>query len=196
MSTNISLYTISGVLILDNEGHRLFAKYYENSQGGASKKNGDGQFGTVQQQLKFEEQLFSKINRVNQDILLYDNHLIAYKQANDVILVTIASINENESLIFSVASNMFEAINILLDNTVDKATILDKFDLVSLAIDETIDDGIILEIDPAIIVSRVTNAPAANMDINLKNIDISEKGMWNALSFAGKKLGERLQLGL
>ena len=33
MSLNISLYTISAVLILDNEGNRLFAKYYKSSLG-------------------------------------------------------------------------------------------------------------------------------------------------------------------
>lgn len=192
MSLNISLYTISAVLILDNEGKRLFANYYQNSQ----QSNHDTQLNTIQQQLKFESQLFSKIYKVNQDIILYDNHLITYKQSNDCILVVVAKLNENESLIYSVLTNLFEALSILLENTVDKSTILEKYDLVTLAIDETIDDGIIIEIDPAIIVSRVTNAPAASMEINLKNIDISEKGVWNALSFASKKLGERLQQGL
>lgn len=193
MSLNISLYTISAVLILDNEGNRLFANYYQNSQ---QTKGSDNQFATSQQQLKFESQLFSKIHKVNQDIILYDNHLITYKQSNDCLIVVLAKLNENESLVYSVLTNLFEALTILLENSVDKSTILEKYDLVTLAIDETIDDGIVIEIDPAIIVSRVTNAPAASMDINLKNIDISEKGVWNALSFASKKLGERLQQGL
>lgn len=180
------------MLILDNEGKRLFANYYRNSQ-----QNGvTDQFSSLQQQLKFESQLFTKINKVNQDIILYDNHLITYKQSNDIILVVLAKLNENESLIYSVLSNLFESLTILLENNVDKSTVLEKYDLVTLAIDETIDDGIIIEIDPAIIVLRVTNAPSAALDINLKNMDISEKGVWNALSFASKKIGERLQNGL
>ncbi|EGW34308.1 golgi-to-ER vesicle coat component [Spathaspora passalidarum NRRL Y-27907] len=192
MSLNISLYTISAVLILDNEGNRVFSKYYHSSL----EETSDSQFETSSQQIKFEKSLFGKINKINQDILLYDNHLIVYKQTNDVIVVLVAKINENESLIYSTLANLFEAISILLDNTIDKQTILDKFDMVSLAIDETIDDGIIIEYDPATIVSRVTNPPSSHYDVNLKNIDISEKGIFNALSFASKKIGERLQQGL
>ncbi|RCK62910.1 Coatomer subunit zeta [Candida viswanathii] len=206
MSLNISLYTVSAVLILDNEGNRLFAKYYKPSlpedttTTTTSSSNGikfPHQFDTQQQQLKFEKTLFDKIYKVNQDILLYDNHLVTYKQTNDVVLVLVSPVNENESLIYSTLSNLSEALTILLNNTVDKQTILEKFDMVSLAIDETIDDGIIIEYDPATIVSRVTNPPVAGLDgVNLKNIDISEKGLFNALSFASKKLGERLQQGL
>ena len=131
--------------------------------------------------------LFDKIYKVNQDILLYDNHLITYKQINDVLIVLVSPLNENESLIYSTMNNLSEALTILLNNTIDKQTILEKFDMVSLAIDETIDDGIIIEYDPATIVSRVTNPPVAGLEgVNLKNIDISEKGLFNALSFASK----------
>ncbi|RLV95531.1 Coatomer subunit zeta [Spathaspora sp. JA1] len=194
MSLNISLYTISAVLILDNEGNRIFSKYYPQSP--LDQEASTSTFDNSQSQIKFEKSLFTKINKLNQDILLYDNHLICYKQTNDVILVLVAKINENECLIYSTLSNLFDAISILLDNTIDKQTIGEKYDMVSLAIDETIDDGIIIEYDPATIVSRVTNPPTAHYDVNLKNIDISEKGIFNALSFASKKIGERLQQGL
>ncbi|KAG7662522.1 RET3 [[Candida] subhashii] len=196
MSLNISLYTVSAVLILDNEGRRLYAKYYQPSLTDAGTSSTPAEFENQSQQHKFETNLFSKINKVHQDIILYDNHLITYKQTNDIILIFVAKINENESLIFSTMTNLFESLNILLDNVIDKQTIIEKYDMVSLAIDETIDDGIIIEYDPATIVSRVTNPPTAQYDVNLKNIDISEKGIFNALSFASKKIGERLQQGL
>lgn len=190
MSLNISLYTISACLILDNEGSRLYAKYYNANEA--------NQYQTQAQQLQFEKSLFEKINKTHQDIILYDNHLITYKQTNDIILVLVGALSENESLLYSLNTNLNEALNILLDNTLDKSTILEHYDLVSLCIDEAIDDGIILEIDPAIIVSRVTNAPSSsNFSNDLPNkIDLSEKGLFNALSFASKKLGERLQQGL
>ncbi|KAK6204943.1 golgi-to-ER vesicle coat component [Scheffersomyces amazonensis] len=211
MSLNLSLYTVSAVLILDNEGSRLYAKYYNSPSIESSNStshttttnntntnnnnniNSDPYFSTLQQQLKFEKSLFSKVNKVNQDIVLYDNHLITYKQTNDIILLIVAKINENESLIYSIMANLFESLNILLDNTIDKATILEKYDIVTLTIDETIDDGIIIESDPAIIVSRVTNAPAAQLDGVHVNID---KGLFDAFSFASKKISERLQQGL
>lgn len=190
MAPNIGLYTISATLILDSEGERLYAKYYRESE--------SHQYQTLSQQLQFEKNLFSKINKLHQDIILYDNHLITYKQTNDIILITVAPLNENESLVYSLTNNLNEALNILLDSTFDKITVLEKYDLVSLCVDECIDDGIILEIDPAILVSRVTNPPTASNvsnDLNI-HIDLSERGLFNALSFASKKLGEKLQQGL
>lgn len=207
MSLNTSLYTVSALLILDNEGNRLYAKYYtpptdndHNNNNNTSSSNPKTAKPSTSSksisQLKFEKSLFSKINKVHQDILLYDNNLIVYKQINDASIILVAPINENECLMYSTLSNLVESLTILLNNTVDKATIIENYDLVVLAIDETIDDGgIILEYDPATIVSRVTNAPVSSGAagvVDLKNIDLSEKGLFNALSFAGKKLGEKI----
>lgn len=191
MSLNISLYTVSAALVLGPEGKRLYAKYYRQQESSQL-------FKTAQQQATFEQAIYSKINKLHQDVILYDNHLITYKQTNDVILIIVGAINENELMLYSLTNNINEALTILLDNSLDKATVLDKYDMVCLCFDEAIDDGVVLEIDPAIIVSRVTNPPlnsAIANDLNL-HIDISEKGLFNALSFAGKKISERLQQGL
>lgn len=191
MSLNISLYTVTAALILGSEGQRLYAKYYQIDSPSQAYK-------TPQQQATFEKAIYGKINKEHQDIVLYDNHLVTYKQTNDVILVIVGALNENESMLYSLTNNVNEALTILLENSLDKATVLQKYDMVCLCIDETIDDGIILEIDPAIIVSRVTKPPSGSVvphDMNM-NIDISEKGLFNALSFASKKISERLQQGL
>ncbi|ODV79915.1 golgi-to-ER vesicle coat component [Suhomyces tanzawaensis NRRL Y-17324] len=193
MSLNTSLYTISAVLILDNEGSRLYANYYQNKPQAHQKDTThviNSEFQTTAQQLKFEKSVFPKINKVHQDIVLYDNHLITYKQTNDVILIVVSKINENESLIYSVVANLFESLNILLSNTVDKSTILSKYDLVTLAVDETVDDGVLIEIDPAIIVSRVTKAPEANV-----KIEVNSNTLFNAFKIA-QRIGDKLQQGL
>lgn len=189
MSLNISLYTVSAALILGSEGKRLYAKYYRPEE---------QVYKTAQQQAAFEKAVYSKVNKLHQDVILYDNHLITYKQTNDIIVLMVAGISENELMLYSLVANVNEALTILLDNSLDKATVLDKYDMVCLCLDEAIDDGIILEIDPAILVSRVTNPPsslAISNDLNL-HLDISEKGLFNALSFAGKRISERLQQGL
>ncbi|RLV85233.1 Coatomer subunit zeta [Meyerozyma sp. JA9] len=191
MSSNISLYTITACLLLDNEGRRLFAKYYQT-------QNPSHAYKSAGQQHQFEQSVFSKINKMHQDILLYDNHLIAYKQTNDVVLVVVSSVAENEAMVYSLANNLHEALTILLNSSLDKATVVDKYDMVSLCVDETIDDGIILEMDPAIIVSRVTNPPSASAvagELSSK-IEFSERGLMNAFAFASKKLSERIQQGI
>lgn len=198
MST-VSLKTVSACLILDSNGSRLYAKYYapEASAGEAAPADA---LPLPPQQLELERNIFKKTYKQHQDVVLYDDRLITYKQLNDVLVVLVAPLSENELLMYSLTNNLVEALTILLDGLLDETLVLEKYDLVSLCIDETIDDGIILEIDPAIIVSRVTNPRLASnvsaLDISLNKIDLSEKGLFNALSFASKKIGERLQQGL
>lgn len=69
---------------------------------------------------------------------------------------------------------------------------IENYDLVSLAIDEIVDDGIILEIDPVVVASRVSKPPAQDIP-SVKNIDLSEQGLMNAWEFGKNKFVERMR---
>ena len=77
-------------------------------------------------------------------------------------------------------------------NSTDKRTLIENYDLVSLAIDEIVDDGIILEVDPVVVASRVSRAPAQDVT-NIKGVDLSEQGVYNLLEFGKNKLAERMR---
>ena len=77
-------------------------------------------------------------------------------------------------------------------NSTDKRTLVENYDLVSLAIDEIVDDGIILEVDPVVVASRVSRAPAQDVT-NIKGVDFSEQGVYNLLEFGKNKLAERMR---
>lgn len=77
-------------------------------------------------------------------------------------------------------------------NSTDKRTLIENYDLVSLAIDEIVDDGIILETDPVVVASRVSKPPAQDV-VNVSEIDLSEKGLYNAWDFGKRKIAERLR---
>lgn len=189
MSLNISLYTVTAALILGPEGERLYAKYYRP-------EDPLQEYKTTQQQEKFEKTIFDKVNKLHQDVLLCDNHLVTYKQTNNVIVIIVGSLQENESMLFSLTANVNEALTILLNNSLDKQSVLDKYDMVCLCMDEAIDDGIILEIDPAVLVSRVTKPPVTSVVPGEMHLDLSEKGFFNAFSYASKRISEKLQQGL
>lgn len=77
-------------------------------------------------------------------------------------------------------------------NSTDKRTLIENYDLVSLAIDEIIDDGIILEVDPVVVASRVTRPPAQDVS-GVKGIDLSEQGIMNAWELLKAKGVERIR---
>ncbi|KAI2566089.1 COPZ1 isoform 12 [Pan troglodytes] len=50
-----SLYTVKAILILDNDGDRLFAKYYDDT------------YPSVKEQKAFEKNIFNKTHRTDTD---------------------------------------------------------------------------------------------------------------------------------
>ncbi|RKP29874.1 snare-like protein [Metschnikowia bicuspidata] len=189
MSLNITLYTVTAALILGPDGERLYAKYYRPDDALQAYK-------TVQQQEKFEKTVYAKINKLHQDVLLCDDHLVTYKQTNNVIVVMVGALQENESMLYSLTANVHEALSILFNNSLDKQTVLEKYDMVCLCLDEAVEDGIIVEIDPYVLVSRVTKPPQNSVVAGEMSIDLSEKGFFNAFSYASKRISEKLQQGL
>lgn len=188
MGFETSLYTVEAVILLDNTGKRLFAKYYKAPH----EKAVDELIVSKSRQLQFEKMLFSKTYKQNSDVLLADNHTIVYKEFTESILYVVGSLSENEVLLYNVLQGLTGAFEILL-NEVDKRAILENYDLVALAIDETIDDGVVLETDPSAIAARVTSAPSE--DATDIKIDLSERGLMNVFNFTKKNITERLQQG-
>lgn len=179
------------MLILDNEGERLYAKYYKSPHD----ESPNELVSSTKLQKIFEKKLFTKTNKLNGDIILFDNYIVVYTQISDVIIYLIGGLDENELVLSQTLDGFKEALNKILEFQVDKKSIQENYDKVVIAADETIDDGIILETEPSIIVDRTSDTPTSEQ--TLKNIDLmSEKGLMSAFNFARGKIAERLQQGL
>ncbi|XP_050529344.1 coatomer subunit zeta-1-like [Daktulosphaira vitifoliae] len=139
-----TLYTIKGISILDNDGNRILAKYYD-----------DNLFPTVKIQKEFEKNLFNKTHKANAEIIMLDGIICLYKSNVDLFFYVMGSLHENELLLMSVLQCMFDSIGLILRKNVEKRVILDNLDVVMLALDEICDEGIILEADSGAVVQRV-----------------------------------------
>jgi coatomer subunit zeta len=189
MSCNTSMYAIDAIVILDNEQHRIYTKYYKSPH----ETSEDDLIHSQKKQKQFEADLFKKTHKQNSDVILFESHTVVYKEFSDFIVYVIGSLEENETLLYNVLQGLTGALDIILNGQMDKRSLLESFDMVAIAIDETVDDGIILETDSGKIAARVTNPPTEDAT-NIK-IDLSEKGLLNAFNFARKNLSERLQQG-
>ena len=63
-----SLFTLKGLLILDNKGRRVLAYYYDPEV-----------LSTQKEQSTFERKLFKKTSKTNVEVLLHDGLPIIYK---------------------------------------------------------------------------------------------------------------------
>ncbi|CDF90917.1 probable Coatomer subunit zeta [Zygosaccharomyces bailii] len=188
--TDLSLYSVQAILILDGSGNRVYANYYRPPHEPEEQLSTLSQ--SVKKQKEFEKQLFNKTHKQDSEILIFEDHLVLYKEYLDVTLYLIGSIEENEMVLQLAFSAFKDSLDLILNSGIDKKNIQEHYDMVLLAIDETIDHGVILETDPAAIASRVTKPPVNEPQITL---DL-DKGLLGAWGFAKSRLQERLQQGI
>ncbi|KXJ28041.1 coatomer subunit zeta-1 [Exaiptasia diaphana] len=138
-----SLYTVKGIAILDNDGERVLAKYYDDT------------YQTSKEQKEFEKNLFNKTHRANAEIIMLEGMTCVYRSSVDLYFYVMGSFNENELILVSVLNAFFDAVSMMLRKNVEKRTLLENLDGVLLAMDEIVDGGVILEADSSAIVQRV-----------------------------------------
>jgi len=138
-----TLNIIKSILILDNDGNRIISKYYDQT------------FPSVKEQKAFETKLFQKTHRANAEIIMLEGLTCVYRSNVDLFFYVLGSQDENELILGSVLSCLYDACSALLKKNVEKRTLFDNIDSIFLAIDEVCDHGIILESDPAEIAKRI-----------------------------------------
>ncbi|XP_036196768.1 coatomer subunit zeta-2 isoform X1 [Myotis myotis] len=138
-----SLYTIKAVFILDSDGRRLLAKYYDDT------------FPSMKEQMAFEKNVFNKTNRTDSEIAFFGGMTIVYKSSIDLFLYVVGSSQENELMLMSVLTCLFESLNHVLRKNVEKRWLMDNMDGAFLVLDEIVDGGVILESDPQQVIQKV-----------------------------------------
>ncbi|TRY96112.1 hypothetical protein DNTS_015581 [Danionella cerebrum] len=97
-----SLYTVKAVLIMDNDGERLYAKYYDDT------------YPTVKEQKAFEKNIFNKTHRTDSEIALLEGLTVVYKSNIDLYFYVIGSSHENELMLMSVLNCLFDSLSQML----------------------------------------------------------------------------------
>uniref|UniRef100_A0A0B7BAJ0 Coatomer subunit zeta n=1 Tax=Arion vulgaris TaxID=1028688 RepID=A0A0B7BAJ0_9EUPU len=163
-----SLYSIKAIAILDNDGNRLLAKYYDET------------FPTSKEQKAFEKNLFNKTHRANAEIIMFEGLTCVYKSNVDLFFYVIGSSQENELILASVLNAFYDSISQILRKNVEKRALLENLDAVFLAADELCDGGIIMEADSNSVVQKVA--------IRNDDIPLGEQTMAQVLQSAKEQI--------
>ncbi|XP_032461903.1 coatomer subunit zeta-1-like [Phocoena sinus] len=124
-----SLYTVKAILILDNDGDRLFA------------------YPSIKEQKAFEKNIFNKTHRTDSEIALLEGLTVVYKSSIDLYFYVIGSSCENELMLMAVLNCLFDSLSQMLRKNVEKRALLENMEGLFLAVDEIVDGGVILESD-------------------------------------------------
>uniref|UniRef100_A0A7S2V887 Coatomer subunit zeta n=1 Tax=Fibrocapsa japonica TaxID=94617 RepID=A0A7S2V887_9STRA len=151
---NSLLPTVKGIVVLDDEGCRVSAKYYNKTE-----------FLSISSQIEFEAKLSKKIKgtsaRNDADIIILDKNIVVFRGGADVNFCVIGSSDENELILTAVLDALYDSLSLLLRSQLDRRTLLENLALVLLAVDEVIDGGLLLETDATAIANRVLMKDAA-----------------------------------
>lgn len=144
--------SVKAIVILDDEGNRLVAKYY------------GGEMDTDEKQFAFEKMLFTKTSRLqtarhDTDVIMLDQSVIVFHFVSDCLFYVAGKVDDNELLFEAVLNALVEVLGKLLSNglgsQVEKITVLEQLEKVLITVDELVDGGIVLETDPSVITNRV-----------------------------------------
>ena len=110
---NVCMLLLSAIAILDNDGNRILAKYYDTSK-----------FPTLKEQTKFEKFLFRKTVKASNEIIMLDGLTILYRSSVDIFCYVMGSSYENELILLSALECLFTTLNNLLRKEFEKKALL------------------------------------------------------------------------
>ncbi|CAD8064333.1 unnamed protein product [Paramecium primaurelia] len=163
LSTSIS--KIFGIIFVrSQDGTRLYSKYYPQLFPKNLLRVPEGVLTNIDVQKQFEHNVWEKGKRVGArltkgsetEIFQYCQFNIVMKAFNEVHLFVLGDFEENEIILSQVINGIYESLNHITKDHINKKTLLENFDQVIIIIDEICDQGIIITIDPSVIIARAT----------------------------------------
>ncbi|CBZ52171.1 hypothetical protein NCLIV_019600 [Neospora caninum Liverpool] len=159
--------SVSGVALLDSEGERLAVKYPRQAAASAqpstpaeeaqAKKEGGVKDFASQRQL--EQQLVQKFSRLagRNEVEAFElaGYVALGKSVNDVLLFVVAEDGANEMLLLEIFNTLTAVLSSLTNGQIGKKQILDNLDGVFLMLDEVFDSGLLLQLDPGVVLARI-----------------------------------------
>ena len=130
---------IKGVVVLDNEGKRIIAKYYNSPRG----------LETNNSQKLFERQLFlksnkqggssSKMNMYENDIMTLDNYTAIFRCYVDMTIYILGDRDDNELVLAMVLDTIHQCFDKVFKHSIERKSLINNMTAVILVIDELID---------------------------------------------------------
>lgn len=136
--------TIRAIVVLDLNGKRLLAKYH------------DDKINSKQ----FEREIFNrtKTHKTRNELLVLDNYIILHRCISSLHMYVVGgstTYDENPLILDRVLCCLVETVTTLINRSTDNPTVFDCLDQIILAFDEICDEGVVLEIDPSLVLERV-----------------------------------------
>ena len=155
---------VKGVIVLDDEGRRIIAKYYNQEMNVGIQTN--------PQQKAFEKQLFTKsnkqdggssakLNMYENDIMNVEDYVAVFRCYTDMTIYVLGDgKSDNELVLASILDTIHECFDQVFKHQIERKSLINNMTGVILVIDELIDQGIVMQLDSATILTRINSKDA------------------------------------
>jgi len=138
MDDNLIVCKINFIIFLDNDGKRLYSKYYDEN--------------LIKIQKEFEIKLSkfvinNNIQRNDVDIFIFEEYTIVSKISPEIAIFIGSSENTNECLLVNFYDTLEYCLFNIIENSLTKEKLLENYDKIIILIDELINDGLIMNIN-------------------------------------------------
>ena len=127
---------INFIIFLDNDGNRLYSKYYDKIS------------NTKEFEIKLSKFVINNnIQRNDVDIFIFDNYTIVSKISPEIAIFIGSDENTNECLLVNFYDTLEYCLFNIIENSLTKEKLLKNYDKIVILIDELINDGLIMNIN-------------------------------------------------
>ena len=127
---------INFIIFLDNDGNRLYSKFYDKIS------------NTKEFEIKLSKFVINNnIQRNDVDIFIFDNYTIVSKISPEIAIFIGSDENTNECLLVNFYDTLEYCLFNIIENSLTKEKLLKNYDKIVILIDELINDGLIMNIN-------------------------------------------------
>ena len=127
---------INFIIFLDNDGNRLYSKYYDKIS------------NTKEFEIKLSKFVINNnIQRNDVDIFIFDNYTIVSKISPEIAIFIGSDENTNECLLVNFYDTLEYCLFNIIENSLTKEKLLKNYDKIVVLIDELINDGLIMNVN-------------------------------------------------
>ena len=127
---------INFIIFLDNDGNRLYSKYYDKIS------------NTKEFEIKLSKFVINNnIQRNDVDIFIFDNYTIVSKISPEIAIFIGSDENTNECLLVNFYDTLEYCLFNIIENSLTKEKLLKNYDKIVILIDELINDGLIMNVN-------------------------------------------------
>ncbi|KAL4511606.1 hypothetical protein ABPG72_012451 [Tetrahymena utriculariae] len=156
---------VFSVAVLRNDGSRIYSKYYNQCFPEYFSTVKEGDLKDLSVQKAFEKNIFEKSRKLvnikamkpsDTEIFGYGRFTILFKILSDVQIYIMADPDENEALLAAALKCLVDSMSNFSKEQINNKIVCENYEGLILIIDEIIDQGIIVNIEPDVIISRYT----------------------------------------